>query len=147
MTDRIITSQCDDELIDKFTKELLRQAIHSVTTKGVFNLVLSDSDTLDSIYARLMYDPDMRVMPWKDTHLWFIRNKEDSIVFHSGIPEENVHDGDFDEKVDCCVLSCNDFADISEDLRESCKAFLILSSIDIPTDLSYNGVLHWFYQN
>ncbi|MDP7004729.1 MAG: hypothetical protein QF718_00770 [Phycisphaerales bacterium] len=144
MTNRLITSQCEDDLIDGFTKELLRQAIESVTTKGVFNLVLSDSSSLDSVYARLMYDPDMRAIPWNEIHLWFIRNREDSLVIHSGIPEENVHDGKIDQEIDCCILSCDDISDVCTELRNSCNSFLIFSYNTTPPKWSHYGVAHWF---
>jgi len=126
------------------TQALLQQATQSVTTKGVFNLVLSDSPALDDLYARLMYDPDLRAMPWGETHLWFFRDVEESVVTHSGVPEENVHTGEVDEQMDCCVLAFGDTADIPEELGRGCTSFLIFASDTTPTDWTHSGVAHWF---
>ena len=71
MTERIVQSQCSDTKIDAITQALLQQATQSITMKGVFNLVLSNIDALDAVYARLMYDPDLRSMPWNETQLHF----------------------------------------------------------------------------
>jgi hypothetical protein len=144
MTKRVVHSECGDSQLDAITQALLQQAIQSVTTNGVFNLVLSDSVALDRLYARLMYDPDLREMPWNATHLWFLRGVEESIVYHSGIPEENVHSNKIEETIDCCLLTCSDLDTIQEKLRQNCKAFLILSGTPDSIEWSHSGVAHWF---
>jgi hypothetical protein len=144
MTNRVIQSQCNDTRLDAMTQTLLQQAIQCVTTKGFFNLVLSDSNLLNDVYARLMYDPDLRAMPWNETHLWFLRDEEESIVHHSGIPEENVHSEEMIKQIDCCLLAGDDVQDVSRELQESCTAFLILASGAEPPDWQHCGVAHWF---
>ncbi len=144
MTKRIVQSNCSDSQLDAITQALLQQAIQCETTSGVFNLVLSDSDALDHIYARLMYDPDLRAMPWNATHLWFLRGVEESIVHHSGIPEENVHSDWIEEPMDCCLLTCKDLEDIPSELQQTCKAFLILADTSDSIDWSHAGVVYWF---
>jgi len=144
MTERLIQSDSNDSRLDAMTQALLQQATQCVTTKGKFNLVLSDSDALDDVYARLMYDPDLRSMPWNEIHLWFLRGKEESIVTHSGIPEENVHSEEMIKQIDCCLLAGDDVQDVSRELQESCTAFLILASGAEPPDWQHCGVAHWF---
>ncbi|MBC8200514.1 MAG: hypothetical protein H8E86_00595, partial [Planctomycetes bacterium] len=106
--------------------------------------VLSDADDLDLLYARLMYDPDLRAMPWNATHLWFLRGVDESIVQHSGIPEENVHTDMTENPIDCCLLTCNDIDGIPSELRQSCKAFLILADTSDSVDWPHAGVAYWF---
>ena len=144
MTKRVVHSECGDSQLDAITQALLQQAIQSVTTNGVFNLVLSDSDALDRLYARLMYDPDLRGMPWNATHLWFLRGVEESIVHHSGIPEENVYGNTFEKRMDCCLLACSDVGGIPEEISQHCAAFLILADTKKSIDWSHSGVAHWF---
>jgi hypothetical protein len=144
MTKRIVQSECRDSKLDAMTQALLQQAIQSVTTHGVFNLVLSDSEALGHLYARLMYDPDLRAMPWNATHLWFLRGVEESIVSHSGIPEENVHSNTVDTPMDCCLISCSDVGAISEELSQHCTAFLVLADTNKSIDWDHSGVAHWF---
>jgi hypothetical protein len=144
MTERIVQSQCSDTKIDAITQALLQQATQSITMKGVFNLVLSNIDALDAVYARLMYDPDLRSMPWNETQLWFLHGAEESIVHHSGIPEDNVHGNTFEKPMDCCLLACADIVAIPEDLIQNCNAFLILANTTETIDWSHSGVAHWF---
>jgi hypothetical protein len=144
MSERIIQSQCNDSRLDAITQALLQQATQCVTTKGTFNLVLSDAVALGAVYARLMYDPDLRAMPWNETHLWFLRKEEESIVHHSGIPEENVHDEETQERIDCCILTHADVDSLSHAMHSSCTAFLIFASGEEPSDWQHAGVAHWF---
>ncbi len=144
MTERLIQSKCDDSRLDAITHALLQQATQCVTTKGAFNLLLSDSEELDSVYSRLMYDPDLRAMPWGETHLWFLRNREESVVMHSGIPEENVHVNERIEQIDCSVITSTDVVDLTDELCNSCKAFLILTSSKLQINWPYSCVAHWF---
>ena len=146
-TSRVIEARDSDELLDFFTKCLLQQASQSISQRGVFNLVLSNSDVLEDVYARLMYDPDMRVMPWNETHLWFLGSQDQSIVVHSGIPEENVHVGEIEESIDCCVVAPRDITGLSEDMNARCSAFLILAKSRAEANSvswTHQGVAHWF---
>ncbi|MBC8310262.1 MAG: hypothetical protein H8E83_07105 [Planctomycetes bacterium] len=144
MTERVIQSKCNDSRLDAITKTLLQQATQCVTTKGVFNLMLSDSEELDAVYARLMYDPDLRAMPWNETQLWFLRGEEESIVLHSGIPEDNVHSGTTQEQIDCMVIALSDIDAVGEDLRRDCVSFLIYANSDAQLNWSNCGVAHLF---
>ncbi len=144
MTERVIQSKCNDSRLDAITQTLLQQATQCVTTKGVFNLMLSGSKELDTLYARLMYDPDLRAMPWNETQLWFLGEVEDSIVMHSGVPEENVHGDQPQEKVDCCVLTLSDVEVLPNGIANNCESFLLYASSLAPRDWEHSGVAHWF---
>ena len=144
MTERVIQSQCNDTRLDAITQALLQQATQCITTKGVFNLVLSDSHVLDDVYARLMYDPDLRAMPWDAIHLWFLRDEEESVVMHSGIPEDNVHNRPIEGQMDCLTIAQCDIDDVGEELRSNCDALLIYADNDVQANWSHSGVAHWF---
>ena len=144
MTERVIQSQCNDSRLDAITKALMQQATQCVATKGVFNLMLSDSEELDSVYARMMYDPDLRTMPWNETHLWFLRGEEETVVMHSGIPEDNVHVESTKEQMDCLIISKCDIDDVGEDLLSSCTAFLIYADSDATAKWFHSGVAYGF---
>jgi hypothetical protein len=144
MTERLIQSSCEDSRLDAISQALLQQATQCVTTKGVFNLLLSDSEELDAVYARLMYDPDLRAIPWAETQLWFLRGTEESVVTHSGILEEHVHTEDPEEQIDCCVLTLTDIESLKSDIANNCVSFLVYASSMEPTDWQHSGVAHWF---
>ena len=94
----VIAIECDDERLDRATRQLMSKAVNSVETKGEFKLVLSSSELLDRFYQQLMVDPDLRGIPWNATQLWKLEDGEDeafqSIAFHSGMPEDNAHQED-----------------------------------------------------
>jgi hypothetical protein len=73
------------------------EASLSVSKFGDFQLALSDAGPLFPLYERLMYDPNVRGLPWQLTHLWRVEKNsrgivEDTIVDHADIPEEQVHE-------------------------------------------------------
>jgi hypothetical protein len=137
MTNRVIQSECKDSHLDEVSKELMRQASQCVTTKGEFTLALSEADDLDDFYARLMFDPDLRMFPWEKTQLWFFGEATvaDSIQValsaHSGIPQEHVHhvrDGLPEEvKIDCCISDGDDLTGFPDAFARNCSAWLILA--------------------
>ena len=147
MTIRVISSACNDTRLDAMSKELMRQAMQCVESKGEFRLVLSESALLDDFYARLMCDPGMRAMPWDKMQVWFFGETTEvdsiqlAIAAHSGIAEEHVHNKLIDEPFDCCVLSCGDAAEAD---TLCCKAYLIVSPTKDHVDWSRDGVTHWF---
>ena len=152
MTSRVIQSPCKDSQLDAVAKELMRQAMQCVNAKGAFHLALSESNLLDDFYARLMCDPEMRAMPWDKMHVWFFGDttQEDSIQIaiaeHSGIPEENIQDGEMRMQVDCCLLSCDDAKVLDGPLRDQCATFIVIASSDTATACSPGAVTHWFCQ-
>ena len=156
MTERIICSRCKDSHLDEVSKELMRQALQCVTTKGEFHLAMSESSLLDDFYARLMCDPEMRAMPWEKIHVCFFGESsiEDSIqhavATHSGIPEDqvqHVRDG-LPERIqlDCCISDGNDLSEFPEEYTKSCVSWLIIAPRDAPT-LNLSGVTHVFVIN
>jgi hypothetical protein len=156
MTDRVVHSKCKDSHLDEVSKELMRQAMQCVTSRGEFNVALSESDTLDDFYARLMFDPDLRMFPWGKTQLWFFGESSESdsiqiaISAHSGIPEEQVHhvrDGlPEGVTVDCCISDGEDLAELPEKFTKNCNSWLIIASSNVPT-LNLGGVTHIFVVN
>ena len=90
-----------DELFDLVAAELLIAAEQHVHLGNEFNLAVCGSSTIERFMERLMYDPDMRSFPWDRTHCWLLDDTKDAsrfrrlsetLVPHSGILEENLHD-------------------------------------------------------
>lgn len=136
----IVAIEDNDELIDAVMQELLGQGLQSVANHGTFHLVLSSNNALDAVYARMMYDPDLRAMPWKDTHVWLLHHEEDelvheTIISHSGIPEEQVHrccvetliQEDPKVRLDCCMAELDDVESIPEATCNQCSVLLVLA--------------------
>lgn len=136
----IVAIEDKDELIDAVMQELLRQGLCSVANDGAFHLVLSSSNELEIVYARMMYDPDLRAMPWKDTHIWLLDHEGDklvneTIVSHSGIPEEQVHrccletliQEDPTVRLDCCMVELDEVLALSDATYSRCSVLLVLA--------------------
>ena len=101
----VIVAASDDRLIDLLAAEMVVQAKACVREFGDFGLALSGGSTPLRLYERLMYDPDFRQLPWPRTHLWLVDERAvplddersnfrmicETIVDHSGIPQEQVH--------------------------------------------------------
>ena len=153
MTERVIHSQGKDSHLGEASKELLRQASQCLSTKNEFHLALSESDSLDDFYARLMFDPDLRMFPWGKTQLWFFGEStdEDSIQkafsAHSGIPEEQVHNVSEelqeDVTIDCCICNGVDLDALPDGFSKECASWIILSDGYCHTS-SLGGVTHHF---
>ena len=156
----VIAIECDDERLDRASRQLMSKAVNSVETKGEFKLVLSSSDLLDRFYQQLMVDPDLRGMPWNATQLWKLEDGEDeafqSIAFHSGMPEDNAHQEDAisisastDEVTfDCAVLSIDDVECITDAFADKCSMLLVLADdrqrLIASTGLPEHEQLFWF---
>jgi hypothetical protein len=136
----IVAIEDNDELIDAFMQELLGQGLQSVANHGTFHLVLSSNSELDMVYARMMYDPDLRAMPWKDTHVWLLHHEGDevvneTIISHSGIPEEHVHrccvetliQEDPEVRLDCCIVELDDVPELGNATCNQCSVLLVLA--------------------
>ena len=136
----IIAIEDKDELIDAVMLELLGQGLHCVANHGTFHLVLSSNNALDAVYARMMYDPDLRAMPWQDTHVWLLDHERDelvheTIISHSGIPEEQVHrccietlvQEDPNVRLDCCMVELDDVQSLGEGTCNQCSVLLVLA--------------------
>lgn len=101
----VVVRESADELIDAFAADLYFQAVACVRAFGDFHLALSGGSTPEPMYARLMYDPAYRALPWKRTHLWVVDERRvpaddersnfrmirETLVEHSDIPPEQVH--------------------------------------------------------
>ncbi|MEM9064174.1 MAG: 6-phosphogluconolactonase [Planctomycetota bacterium] len=101
----VIVRETADAIIDFLGAELVGHAMECVRAFGDFHLALSGGSTPEPLYRRLMYDPPLRKLPWKRTHLWIVderRVPEDDersnfrmirsyICEHSDIPAEQVH--------------------------------------------------------
>jgi len=159
----VVATEDSDTRLDAITQELMKQAMRSVAVHGEFHVVLSSSDLLDSAYCRLMYDPDLRPMPWEKTHIWFLQEQRDTlidetIIMHSGIPENQVHrsrvetkiDDDPNFRLDCCVLELDDIPNCSSVMRNGCKVMLVLAenrdrlASIAEVGVSLQGDVYWF---
>lgn len=96
----IVLREHGDETYDMACADLLIQANNCVRTFGDFHLAVSAAPAAEPFLARLMWDPQMRDLPWKRTHLWIAdtdheQRGSDSIrgllVEHSDIPLEQFH--------------------------------------------------------
>jgi hypothetical protein len=136
----IIAIEDKDELIDAVMRELLGQGLHCVANHGTFHLVLSSNSALELVYARMMYDPDLRAMPWQDTHVWLLDHEGDELVYetiisHSGIPEEHVHrccvetlvQEDPTVRLDCCMVELDDVQSLGSGTCDRCSVLLVLA--------------------
>ena len=135
----VIAIECEDERLDRASRQLMSKAVNSTETAGEFKLVLSSSELLDRFYQQLMVDPDLRGMPWNATQLWKLDNGEDeafqSIAFHSGMPEENAHQEDAlalcnsesDVTFDCAVISIDDVGSITQTFAGKCSMLLVIA--------------------
>ena len=108
-----------DELIDAMAAKVFTDASIWVKQRGVFHLALSNAPILYPLYERLMYDPNVRALPWKSTEIWLVdqENKfpnivQETIVEHADIPEQQVHchlpkkmNDEELSQVDCLVIS------------------------------------------
>jgi hypothetical protein len=108
-----------DELVDAMAACIFTDASMSVSQFDTFQLALSDADLLYPLYERLMYDPNVRGLPWQSTHLWRVDKNlgnavQDTIIDHADIPVEQVHNSlpiqGKDEpapRIDCLVVDNN----------------------------------------
>ncbi len=135
----VIAIECDDERLDRATRQLMSKAITCVETTGEFKFVLSSSELLDRLYQQLMVDPDLRGMPWNATQLWKLTSDDEeafqTIAFHSGMPEENAHPIDAttlsetedDVHFDCAVISVEDVDRVTPAFADRCSMFLVIA--------------------
>ena len=158
MTERVVQSQCKDTQLDSISNELLGQALQCVTTKGEFHLAMSTSTSLNDLYARLMYDPDLRAMPWNKMHVWFFGSEEDddsiqcAITAHSGILEEHVHQVcdplPQGTTIDCCICDGEDLSHLKVELLDTYASLLVQaksqSALDSVRSVASSSVMHLF---
>ena len=108
-----------DELIDAMAAKVFTDATMSVTQFGVFHLALSSAPILYPLYERLMYDPNVRALPWQSTEVWLVDQEDEfpnivqeTIIEHADIPKQQVHchlpnkmNEEEPLKVDCLIVS------------------------------------------
>ena len=101
----VVLRRTRDELFDAIAADVFVQARACVQAFGDFHLAVSAGDGLNPLYQRLMYDPNLRSIPWKRTHLWLTCERcdppagtrsafsqiEELIVDPSDIPGTQVH--------------------------------------------------------
>ncbi|MBY0307849.1 MAG: 6-phosphogluconolactonase [Phycisphaerales bacterium] len=102
---KVIAGHDAGEAIDALAADLLAQAGACVRQFGDFHLALSGGSTPLPLYRLMMYDPDLRSLPWRKTHLWIVDERRvplddersnykqihELIVEHSDIPRSQVH--------------------------------------------------------
>jgi 6-phosphogluconolactonase len=101
----VVVRETVEDLIDAISADMLFQAKACVRAFGDFHLALSGGSTPEPLYRRLMYDPNLRDLPWKRTHLWLVDERRvpendersnfrmirDILVDQSDIPADQVH--------------------------------------------------------
>ncbi|MHC4908655.1 MAG: 6-phosphogluconolactonase [Planctomycetota bacterium] len=121
----VAVADTTDELIDRLAADMLVHAENCVRSFGDFHVALSGDAALEPLYARLMYDPAFRRLPWRRTHLWIVSDTcvpeddprslyapiRETLVDHADIPPDQVHPMSVDER-DADVL-------YEADLREA----------------------------
>lgn len=65
-------AESHSELMDNLAAVMLRNALRSIQSRGVFHLALSGGSTPEPFYVRLVVDPRYRLFPWPRTHLWMV---------------------------------------------------------------------------
>ena len=94
-----------EDVLDLLAADLLAQALDCVHRYGSFHLAISGSEGLEPLCRRLMFDPDLRRLPWDRTHLWIADDRcvprndplscfwrlRDTLIMPAGIPLANVH--------------------------------------------------------
>lgn len=66
----IVIRETADEVLDAVAADLLIQSKNCVRAFGDFHLAVSVRPETEPLLRRLMYDPALRDLPWKRTHLW-----------------------------------------------------------------------------
>jgi hypothetical protein len=104
-----------DGLIDAMAAFVFTEARASVSQFGDFQLALSSEEVLYPLYERLMYDPNVRGIPWNLTHLWCLDHEknctsivQETIINHADIPENQVRTHLPEaSRIDCLILGDN----------------------------------------
>jgi 6-phosphogluconolactonase/glucosamine-6-phosphate isomerase/deaminase len=109
----------DEEAIAAAIRELHSAADTAVRERGRFHLAVSGNVSLEPMWAQLMIDPDLRMFPWPQTHLWITaseadrsstqRRVQESLILPSGIPAEQVHAmlcGEPQRRTQCAAAGC-----------------------------------------
>lgn len=68
----VVLRQAADDAIDAAAADLLLHARNCIRAFGDFHLAVSVSPQVEPMLRRLMYDPPLRDIPWKRTHLWLV---------------------------------------------------------------------------
>lgn len=66
----VVMREGPDDVLDAVAADLLIQAKNCVRAFGDFHFAVSVTAVTEPLLRRLMYDPAMRDLPWKRTHLW-----------------------------------------------------------------------------
>lgn len=67
----VVVRATPDGVLDAAAADFLVQANNCVRSFGDFHLAISMTGT-EALLRRLMYDPALRDLPWKRTHLWMV---------------------------------------------------------------------------
>ena len=90
-----------DEAIDAAAFDLVIHSRNCIRTFGDFHVAISTSAGVEPLLLRLMYDPALRDISWKRTHVWLLDEIDDEaergkslrelFIPHSDIPDEQLH--------------------------------------------------------
>ena len=94
-----------ETLFDALGEALTAAAIGAVEDRGVFHVALSGGGTPEPFYVRLVTDPKFRALPWKQTHVWIVDERQvpedhdksnvkmirEALTDHVGMPARQVH--------------------------------------------------------
>jgi len=91
--------------LDALVGDLLAQAMSCVRTFGDFHVALGGDTSIETLFIRLMSDPDLRAFPWDRTHVWTTHQRsnpgeghpnmcllmEEFFVTHADLPKSQAH--------------------------------------------------------
>ncbi len=101
----VLVAEDGDVVLDAISADLFVHAQNCVAQFGDFHLAVSGGAAMQPLFERLMYDPQVRGIPWARTHLWLADERcvpegdaarkytlvADTLGRQAGIPEGQVH--------------------------------------------------------
>ena len=94
-----------ETLFDKLGDALMSAALDAVEDRKVFHVALSGGGTPEPFYVRLLTDPKFRAIPWAQTHVWIVDERQvpedheksnikmirEALTDHAAVPDAQVH--------------------------------------------------------
>lgn len=77
---RVTIRPSADEAYDAVLADLLVHAAGCVRAFGDFHLALDGSPAAEPLLSRMMWDPLVRDLPWKKTHVWLLAESADGLT-------------------------------------------------------------------
>ena len=61
-----------DEVVDRIARDIMAFAMRRVAEVGEFHIALSGGSTPKALFKHWIIDPDFRLFPWTQTHIWIV---------------------------------------------------------------------------